>query len=264
MDCADDAPQPAAPDGAGGSSPIEEFLDATVPVDHPDTGEVLRSGDIEIHGRMPYSSNGTFLVTVHHARGRTQAIYKPERGERPLWDYPTGLWRREVATYELSRALGWGLVPPTVEVDGPLGCGSVQQYVPSDPNQHYFTLFEDRRHHDDLRRMAIFDIVANNCDRKGGHVLVTVDGDIWGIDHGLNFHDEDKLRTVIWDFGGEQIPDDLRDDLVALLDAGLPDTVRVHLSDAEADATTARVASLVASGRLPRDATGRRIPWPLV
>ena len=136
-----------------------------------------------------------------------RAIYKPRRGERPLWDFPSGLDHREVAAYELSEALGWDLVPPTILRDGPLGMGSVQLFIEADFEQHYFTLYEDEAHHDALRTMCAFDLVGNNTDRKSGHCLLGLDGRIRGIDHGLMFHHEFKLRTVIWEFGGEPVPE---------------------------------------------------------
>ena len=135
---------------------------------------LLREGQIEIEGRMPWSSNGTYLVTLEHEGVGWRAIYKPERGERPLWDFPTGLYRREVATYELSRALEFGVVPPTVVRDGPLGVGSVQWFVDADFSEHYFTIYEQRPElHDQLRAIAVLDLLANNTDRKGGHCPVS-------------------------------------------------------------------------------------------
>ena len=134
-----------------------------------------------------------------------KAIYKPVRGERPLWDFPSGLHRREVAAWELSEYLGWHLVPPTIMRDGPFGEGSLQLFVAADFEQHYFTLYEGRADlHDALRRMCAFDLLANNTDRKSGHCLLGLDGRIWGIDHGLCFAEDFKLRTVIWEFGGER------------------------------------------------------------
>ena len=137
------------------------------------------------------------------------AVYKPCKGERPLWDFPGGLFRREVAAYVLSESLGWGLVPETVErTEGPFGEGSVQRYVPEDGTSHYFTLRDDPKWHPTLMRMCAFDVVANNADRKSGHVLLAEDR-LWAIDNGLCFNEDDKLRTVIWDFGGEPLsPDD--------------------------------------------------------
>jgi uncharacterized repeat protein (TIGR03843 family) len=255
---------------------------------------VLASGQLEIEGRMPWSSNGTFLCTVSldtaaaldtaasldtaalldtgtsaetaaGDRVEMAAIYKPLRGERPLWDFPGGLYRREVAAYELALQLGWSLVPETVErEDAPLGVGSVQRFVVADFEQHYFTLLEDERHHPALRRMAVFDVIANNADRKGGHCLLDAEGQIWGIDHGLCFHTSPKLRTVIWDWAGDPIDDDLIADVTALVDAGPSDALQGLLSPEEAEAMVDRAARLVRKRRLPQPQNDRPYPWPLV
>ena len=141
---------------------------------------------------------------------------RPVAGERPLWDFPEGLYRREVAAYELSVALGWDCIPATVERDDVLGVGSLQRFVEADFSRHYFVLRDEERHDDQLLRMGVFDLLANNTDRKGGHVLVDADDHIWGIDNGLCFSTEARLRTVIWDFAGEPIPDDLMDAVATL------------------------------------------------
>jgi uncharacterized repeat protein (TIGR03843 family) len=163
---------------------------------------ILTEGAMEVHGRIAGSSNATLLVTCRLDDDELLAVYKPHQGERPLWDFPGGLYRREVAAYVLSELLGWGLVPETVERDeGPFGCGSVQRYVPEDGTSHYFTLRDDPRWHPTLIRLCAFDVAANNADRKSGHVLLAEDR-LWAIDNGLCFNEDDKLRTVIWDFGG--------------------------------------------------------------
>jgi len=225
---------------------------------------VLAEGEIEIEGRMPWSSNGTFLVTVTHGDQWLRAIYKPRRAERPLWDFPHGLDRREVAAHELSEALGWGLVPHTVLRDGPLGRGSVQRFVDADFEQHYFTLYEAGRHHDRMRAMCAFDLVANNTDRKSGHCLVSVGDELFGIDHGLCFHEDPKLRTVIWEFGGEPIPDHLLADLERLLRCGLPDPLVDLLEEDEREALVHRIGRTIDHGHFPLDGGGHRYPWPLV
>jgi uncharacterized repeat protein (TIGR03843 family) len=239
---------------------------------------LLADGRIEIEGRMPWSSNGTFLCTLHAAEpsdlaapdpaeetGTVAAIYKPLRAERPLWDFPDGLYRREVAAYELAVGLGWDLVPPTVErVEAPLGLGSLQRFVNADFEQHYFTLLEDPAHHPALRRMAIFDLLANNADRKGGHCLIDDRGHIWGIDHGLCFHTAHKLRTVIWDFAGEDIAGDLIADVARFVARGLSPALCHLLSDAEADALLHRAEDLLRRPRFPRPRTDHPYPWPLV
>jgi uncharacterized repeat protein (TIGR03843 family) len=231
----------------------------------PEPADVLGRGDFRVLGRMPWSSNATFLVEACLDGATTRAVYKPRRGEQPLWDFPTGLYQREVAAYELSEALGWDLVPLTLaRGEGPLGAGSLQLFVEADFEQHYFTLLEDERHHDGLKRVCAFDVVANNTDRKSGHVLVDGDGHLWAIDNGLSFHHEFKLRTVIWDFGGEPVPDDVLGDLARLVEGGLPDGLAAVLDPFERDATLTRARALLDDGNFPVDTTGRRYPWPLV
>jgi uncharacterized repeat protein (TIGR03843 family) len=227
-------------------------------------GELLEHGDLEVVGRMPWSSNATYLCEVRCGDQAMRAIYKPRRGERPLWDFPSGLDHREVAAYELSEALGWDLVPLTVLRDGPLGVGSVQAFVDADFEQHYFTLYEAGDHHDALRALCAFDLIGNNTDRKSGHVLLGLDGRVRGIDHGLMFHSEFKLRTVIWEFGGEPIPDALLEAAGALADNDLPDRLAALLDPFERDALRTRARALVHAGHFPIDETGRRYPWPLV
>jgi len=231
--------------------------------------DLLRTGDIEIEGRMPWSSNATFLVNVcspairgHAMQG--QAIYKPLRGERPLWDFEPGLYRREVAAYLLSEAMGFHLVPPTLVREGPLGEGSLQWFVDADHQEHYFTIFEKREDlHDALRKMCVLDIVANNTDRKSGHCLLGRDDQIWGIDHGLCFAADFKLRTVIWEFGGEPIPHGVKAPLQRLVDR-VPLAIAALLSDDETIAMQERAEWLLQHGKLPVDESGRRYPWPLV
>lgn len=227
--------------------------------------EVLAHGEVEVRGRMPWASNGTFLVSCRSGGEELLAVYKPHRGERPLWDFPGGLYRREVAAYRLSAALGWDLVPETVlREDAPFGVGSLQRFVPADFSQHYFTLLEDERHHDALRDICAFDVLANNADRKGGHCLLGLDGHIWAIDNGLCFHVEPKLRTVIWDFGGEPLPDRLLDGLGAVVHAP-PETLEGLLAPEAARAVSVRAGALVATARFPCPDPGQRhYPWPLV
>ena len=231
--------------------------------------EHLLRGEIEIEGRMPYSSNGTFLVHVVHEGRSHPAIYKPTRLERPLWDFEPGLHRREVAAYRLSEALGVGIVPTTVLRDGPLGEGSVQWFAVADHSEHYFTIYEQHPElHDRLRDFAAFDVLANNTDRKSGHCLLVPGGDggapnVWGIDHGLCFAAEYKLRTVIWEFGDEELPEHVIDGANRLLD-GVPLDVAALLADHEVEAIQGRAAWMVKERRFPTDPTGRRYPWPLV
>jgi len=228
--------------------------------------EVLRGGDLEIVGRLRYSSNGAFFVKACADGVEIPAVYKPRRGERPLWDFPDGtLYQREVATCVLSDALGWGVVPVTVvREDGPLGVGALQRFVDHDPEEHYFTLLDE--HQDRFRQFAVLDILANNTDRKGGHCLYDEANDIVvGIDHGLTFHEQFKLRTVIWEFAGERLPDDAADDVrrvVAELDGGpFGERIGALLAPAEIDAL--RAANLLRDG-LPHGDDHYSMPWPLV
>ncbi|MCU4185809.1 SCO1664 family protein [Acidiferrimicrobium sp. IK] len=214
---------------------------------------------------MPWSSNGTYLTVVAADNGTLEAIYKPGHAERPLWDFPDGLYRREVAAYELACRLGWDLVPETVlRDDGPLGAGSLQRFVAADFEQHYFTLLEEEAHHDQLRLMAVFDVVANNADRKGGHCLIDGAGHIWGIDHGLCFHESFKLRTVIWDFAGEELDAATLDALRGLIGDGPGPALERLLSATELDAMERRARALVRAGTLPEPRSERPYPWPLV
>jgi len=206
----------------------------------------------------------TLLVEVALDGQKGLAVYKPLKGERPLWDFPPGLFKREIAAWELSEALGWGLVPRTIRRDGPFGDGSLQRFIEADFDQHYFTLREDEAHHEQLRRICAFDLVTNNADRKGGHLLLAPDGTIYGIDNGLCFHVDPKLRTVIWDFAGEPIPAPIVDDLSRVLAKGLPSTLARLLPRLEREALLARMRMLVEAGNFPADDTGYRYPWPLV
>jgi uncharacterized repeat protein (TIGR03843 family) len=227
--------------------------------------EVLAEGRIEVAGRLPWSSNRTFLATCRRDEDVVPAVYKPGRGERPLWDFPGGLYHREVAAYELSRHLGWGFVPETVlRHDAPLGPGSLQRFVPADFSEHYFSLLEGGGHEQALQAICAFDVVANNADRKSGHCLLGHDGRIWGVDHGLCFHRQHKLRTVIWDWSGERIPRTLLADLERLAEE-LPPALAGLLDDAELEALERRVRALVDLGRFPApDPRVRPYPWPLV
>ena len=228
------------------------------------TFDFLQRGEIQVRGRLPGSTNATFLVHLALAEGSALAVYKPERGERPLWDFPPGLFKRELAAYHLSETLGWGLVPPTVEREGPYGPGSLQLFVAADFAQHYFTLRDDPAHHDGLRRICLFDLVANNADRKGGHCLIADDGRIYAIDNALTFHAEPKLRTVIWDFAGERIPTNLLDDVRRGLGTGVPSALAGLLEPPEQTALLARARAILVDGRFPADSSGPRYPWPLI
>jgi uncharacterized repeat protein (TIGR03843 family) len=226
---------------------------------------ILTEGDIEIVGRMPWSSNHTFLVTCSLGDEEVSAVYKPGRGERHLWDFPDAIYRREVAAYELSRTLGWDIVPETIERDdAPLGPGSLQVFIPADFSEHHFTLVEREEYHDQLRTICAFDVVANNADRKSGHCILGDDGRIWAIDNGLCFHAEPKLRTVIWEFAGESLPGELLEDLARVAECP-PEALAPLLSGREMQAVAKRAARLLKAGRFPvPDPDTHHYPWPLV
>jgi uncharacterized repeat protein (TIGR03843 family) len=227
----------------------------------------LSHGAIDIEGRMPNSSNATFLVEIGEHNGNNspmKAIYKPLMGERPLWDFDPGLYKREVAAYRLSDALGYHIVPPTVIRDDQLGEGSLQLFIEHDPSQHYFTFLDGRPElHDRLRTMAVFDVVANNTDRKGGHVLVDSDSNVWGIDHGVCFSDEFKLRTVIWDFAGEQIDDNLLAPIEPFINS-VPVAIAALLTDDEIEAMVERAEWLLENRVFPAAESRYQYPWPLL
>lgn len=227
--------------------------------------DLLNLGQLEMIGRMPYSSNGTYLVQVTLEGRNVKAIYKPHQGERSLWDFPDGLYAREVAAYELSQALNWELVPPTVlRGDAPLGIGSLQLFIEADFSEHYFSLFEREELHPQFMKFALFDIIANNADRKSGHLLIDENNHIWGIDQGLCFHSSNKLRTVIWEFAGLKIPDNLLNRISESIPL-LIDSTRDLLTEAESDALEHRIASILKKRKFPfPDPEMRCYPWPLV
>lgn len=230
--------------------------------------EVLQRGDVEVMGLLPYSSNYTFLARVRLDETEVLAVYKPKRGETPLRDFPPGtLAARERAAFLVSEAAGWGLVPITVlRSDAPMGQGSLQLFVEHDPEVHYFTLMHDRI--DEFAVFAAFDAVVNNADRKSGHVLEDATGKLWGVDHGLTFHVDDKLRTVIWAFAEEPLTRSLRADLErlgsGLSDGDLAGELGVLLSPDEVAATLDRVEALLVEDRFPAPGTDRPLPWPLI
>ncbi len=242
-------------------------MDPSPPDDDP--VRLLCSAELDVVGGLAGASNHTLLVRLGH-EGEDFAVYKPRRGERPLWDFPSGtLCNREVAAYRVSAFLGWDLVPPTVLRDGPLGTGSVQQFMHHDPAQHYFTLLDDPSLHRRLAQLATFDLLINNADRKGGHVLRTVAPvRVVGIDHGLTFHTEPKLRTVIWELGGTALDDGWRVDLRRLAEAlhADGDGPVADLLSGDEVAVLARRAELLAEREaLPALPPDRRpYPWPPV
>jgi uncharacterized repeat protein (TIGR03843 family) len=234
--------------------------------------DLLAHGNTEIHGLVPWSSNYTFLVTVRDEDLKALAIYKPCRGERPLWDFSAGsLCRREVAAYLLSRSLGWPEIPPVVLRDGVHGPGSVQLFVEADPEAHYFTMRGRSEYDDALRLVALFDCVVNNADRKGGHLLKGAEGQVWAIDHGLTFHSEYKLRTVIWEYAGQPIAGRELDDLGGLRDDLETDDAPLcrallHLIDGtEIEALRRRLDHLLRARTFPLPLRSRRsVPYPLI
>lgn len=258
----------------------------------PSVLRLLRTGEVELEGQLVDASNTTLLGTVSVDGETSRCVYKPVRGERPLWDFPDGtLAGREVAAYLVAQALGWPLVPPTVLRDGPFGPGACQLWIeePSDPVAVVGFVPADRvppdwlpiagardsdgnayalAHADDpqLARMAVFDVLVNNADRKGGHVLSGPDGRVYGVDHGLCFHVEDKLRTVLWGWSGRALPAQAGPALARLrtaLAGKLAEELTTLLTAAEVAALDARARGLLEAGRFPLPPADRSaIPWP--
>jgi uncharacterized repeat protein (TIGR03843 family) len=233
---------------------------------------LLAKGKIALEGLVPWSSNYTFLAKVRDDEFQALAVYKPSRGERPLWDFPArSLCRREVATYLLSQYLGWPDIPPVVLRKGPHGVGSVQLFVENDLEAHYFTMREQPEYEQAFRHIALFDYVVNNADRKGGHVLKGTQERVWAIDHGLTFHVDYKLRTVIWEYAGERVPEAWLAELQALRaqldpdDASLPQSLAQLIDAAEIAALRQRLNDLIAKGTFPEPRPEwRNVPYPLV
>lgn len=222
--------------------------------------------------RLVYnSSNYVFVVRLDHPElGAGTAVYKPRRGEQPLHDFPDALYQREIAAYELCRLLGWDLVPPTVEREGPHGVGSLQLFIDHDPREHYFELRDRDGLRDQLLRCAVFDLIANNADRKGGHVLLDPAGHVWGIDNGLCFHAQQKLRTVIWDYAGTRIPASWLHDIgrvCTLLEGGgdRSGAFRRRLAEREIAALLRRCRAILDDPVLPAMYEDYRcVPWPMI
>ncbi len=222
----------------------------------PTTSEIIRLGEIISYQLTPMGSNYTFLVKLSWERNESLAIYKPRDGEAPLWDFPSGtLYKREYAAYLLSEILGWNIVPFTIIRDGPHGIGSVQEFIEHDPRQNYYTLEDGCA--DQLRVIACFDLVANSTDRKANHLLIGDSGKLWSIDHGLTFHSDMKVRTVIWDFCSEPIPTPLLESVAQLRERlELPASQHIGMPDQLLDLVTV----------LPEDevvALKRRLDWVL-
>jgi uncharacterized repeat protein (TIGR03843 family) len=230
-------------------------MPADLPLQH-----ALLNGEIELKGQFTLGSNYTFLVDVHHDGETCQAVYKPSKGEQPLWDFEGNtLALREVAAYLVSETLGFGFVPFTILRDGPFGPGSLQQFIEYDPNHHYFNFTDADKSM--LKPVALFDLLVNNADRKGSHVFFDGARKLWAIDHGLCFHEEDKLRTVIWDFAGESIPDEL---LTPLSSTGSwRGLLERYLSPGEVTSLQSRAEALLSSRVFPLPPMDRRaFPYP--
>ncbi len=240
----------------------------TKPISYETLKAALQFGEFELKGQFMLGSNYTFLVDVTHEGQTYSAVYKPSRGEQPLWDFPENtLALREVAAYQVSEALGLNFVPFTIlREDGPYGPGSLQQYIEYDPEYHYFNFSgEDKLL---LQPVALFDLLINNADRKGSHVFFETDTHkLWAIDHGVCFHEEEKLRSVIWDFAGQAIPEDM---LVSLASFRLrlatdPTLLAPYLSPEEIAALLTRGERLLAARVFPRPPADRRaFPYPPV
>ena len=250
------------------SAPVPEGPQA---IDLPGLLDLLAHGAMQGQQDIPWGSNYTFLVQIEKAPFRTLAIYKPQRGEAPLWDFRAGtLCYREYLAYLVSAALDWWLAPPTVLRDGPHGLGMAQMFVDADPNETYFDL-RDGPFGEQLMRIAAFDVLINNADRKAGHVLRDRGSNrLWAIDHGLTFHTDYKLRTVIWDFAGQPVPDAILADgrrLLRQLQKGEPLTAEMSrlLSPGELNALRRRIEALIAHPVFPsQHPSYYTFPWPPV
>jgi hypothetical protein len=230
---------------------------------------IFQHGDLELKGQFMLGSNYTFLVDVRYQEKTYTAVYKPCKGEQPLWDFPeNSLAQREVAAYLVSECLGFHFVPfTTLRDDGPYGAGSIQQYIEYDPDYHYFNFSDDDKRL--LKPVVLFDLLVNNADRKGGHVFFeNGTHKLFAIDHGICFHEDDKLRTVLWDFAGQKIPDELLFRLSSFLsppssDLDLPRLLQPYLTPREISALCARAELILQRGLFPRQPRDRRaMPWP--
>lgn len=230
---------------------------------------LLREGELKLEGLLPQGSNYTFLARVTRGERVTFAVYKPTKGEQPLWDFPEdSLARREVAAFVVSEAINWNFVPPTVYREaGPHGPGSLQFFIQTEPEFHYFNITDADR--PEMRRVALFDLLINNADRKGGHVLKDQSGKVWLIDHGIGFHAQNKLRTVIWEFAGEPIPANLLKDVEAFrdrleCDEDLKTALNGLLDPLEVAALRRRADRVLTARKFPQPGAGRSYPWPPV
>lgn len=235
----------------------------------PEFWDLLNHGEmVECH-LTPTGSNYTFYaILLNEMQQRCPVVYKPQGGETQLWDFPEGtLYLREHAAYILSQELGWGIIPPTTIREGVYGIGSVQLYIMADPRLNYFTFGETYR--DDLLKICVFDVIANNADRKASHCLLDAKGSIWAIDHGITFHSETKLRTVIWDFAGQEVPERIMADMENLL-GNFDEPGRLHeklttlLPYEEIQALRNRMEGLLESPFFPFPSSPRSVPWPWI
>ena len=237
----------------------------------PNILDVLDTAEVQEEWLMAAGSNYVYLLEMSHPEaGKGYAVYKPQRGEAPLHDFPSGtLYKREYAAYVVDEALGWGLVPPTVVREDGLqaGLGVLQLFVVHDPALHYFNLKDGRD--DEMRRIALFDWLVNHADRKGGHCLQDASGRIWCIDHGIAFHTEDKLRSVIWDYQGTPVPPDLIEDTCDFAerlreDPSLRSRLANLLSERELQRLAERAAAIDRERTFPPPPPYRPYPWPMI
>jgi len=232
--------------------------------------KALQKGELDLQGQFLNGSNYTFLVKLNFESVDMVTVYKPVRGEQPLWDFPVGsLAKREVAAYQVSELLGWELVPPTIfRRKAPLGAGSLQYYIDHNPEDHYFNFSDPDKQR--LRPVVVFDLIINNADRKGSHIVRDNQDHLWLIDHGICFNRDDKLRTVVWDFCGEPVPEDLLKDLNRFIEALETDhaetePLRELLLPGELDGLARRARHLVEKQIFPYPSkTSRPYPWPPV
>jgi uncharacterized repeat protein (TIGR03843 family) len=234
-------------------------------LDSEDALRLLREGEIDVEGRLVDASNATLYCGIALEGLTAACVYKPIAGERPLWDFPDGtLAARELAAYAVSAATGWDVVPPTVMRDGPFGPGMVQLWIDAEESVDLAVLA--RSAIEPLRRMAVFDAVVNNADRKGGHLLPVADGHVYGVDHGVCFSEEDKLRTLLWGWRGKRLTDEALDVLAGLkhqLTGDLGRALLDLLTRREVDATAYRVERLLATKRHPMPSGDwPAVPWP--
>jgi hypothetical protein len=230
----------------------------------PQACDLLQQAKVRNCNLLSNASNYVFLATMIMQENKVKAIYKPRQGEIPLWDFPDGtLYKREYAAFVVSEALQWQLIPPTVIRDGPYGIGSMQWFVETKSGTRQDWQIEDST----LKQVALFDYLVNNADRKAGHFLEGRDGRLWLVDHGLTFNVEPKLRTVLWDFSGESVPDKLLADVKVLQDRLMPkkplrDALRPLIEESEIEAFELRINNILEKPAFVRPGPNRSIPWP--